>query len=86
MVTSEYGLAQMLTGPTGVLGEGDECVDADEQLRACDSEFEFSRIEEEDVLKLLCSLDPKRCRSGQAMRQTVLNCCTRNQPYSDILV
>ena len=42
----------------GVLEEGNECIDAGGQLQLMyKSKFKFSKIEE-DVLKLLCSLDP----------------------------
>ena len=43
-----------------MLGEGDVNVSEDGQSRSFQSHFEFSKIEEEDVLRLLCSLDPNK--------------------------
>ena len=57
-IADEFG--RYFSSIVGVLGEGDRCVDAGEHLRTCESQFEFNRIEEEDVLKLLCSLDPNK--------------------------
>ena len=57
-IADEFG--RFFSSVVGVFGEGNGCVDSNGQLLACESEFVFDRIEEEDVLKLLCSLDPNK--------------------------
>ena len=76
-IAEEFG--RYFSSIVGVLGEGDGCIDTSGQLLACESEFVFSRIEEEDVLKLLCSLDPNKA-IGVDKCQTSADHWTRNQP------
>ena len=53
-IAEEFG--RYFSSIVGVLEEGNECTGAGGQLQLM-CEFKFSTIEEEDVLKLLCSLD-----------------------------
>lgn len=55
-MTLQKNLADTIVG---VLEEGNGCIGAGRQQQLM-REFKFSTIEEEDVLKLLCSLDPNK--------------------------
>ena len=56
-IAEEFG--RYFSSIVGVLEEGNGCIGAGGQLQLM-CEFKFSTIEEEDVLKLLCNLDPNK--------------------------
>ena len=55
-IVSELG--KCFSPLVGVVGEDADNIDVSKELPSCESIFRFARIEEEDVLKCLKSLDP----------------------------
>ena len=53
-------LGEFFPSLVGVVDEGAGNIDVGKELPSCESIFKFARIEEEDVLKRLKSLDPTK--------------------------
>ena len=53
-------LGKFFSSLVGVVGEDADNIDVSKELPSCEFIFRFARIEEEDVLKCLKSLDPNK--------------------------
>ena len=65
-------LGEFLSSLVGVVDEGAGNTDVGKELPSCESIFKFARIEEEDVLKCLKSLDPNKAVGTDGISAKIL--------------
>ena len=65
-------LGEFFSSLVGVVDEGAGNIDVGKELPSCESIFKFARIEEEDVLKCLKSLDPNKAVGTDGISAKIL--------------